>query len=159
MLLQGWTRGGLSELKAAATAAPVTLCQVTNGALPRNFLMMALDCLRDSARWAGLKSSQSMTSIFLESSCGVVPVSANVSFLKCGNVKVTHLTEFFLFRNIAFILQKACMEMQLLSGLIFVNKHLGSSDLQRLAVVSEVTLVSLPHGLYHQLGDGGDVQT
>lgn len=36
--------------------------------LPRNFLMMALDCLRASARWAGSNSSQSMTSIFFWSS-------------------------------------------------------------------------------------------
>lgn len=41
----------------------------------------------------------------------------------------------------------------------FCKKHLSGSNLQRLAVMSEVALVSLPHRLHHQLGDGGDVQT
>lgn len=37
--------------------------------------------------------------------------------------------------------------------------YLGRSHLQRLVVVSEISLISLPHRLHHQLGDRSYVQT
>lgn len=62
VFLQSWKAGS-----GFRTAARMRSHQ-DFGKVPRNFLMMALDCLRASARWAGSNSSQSMTSIFFWSS-------------------------------------------------------------------------------------------